>query len=277
MFSVPQAMRFSVLGIFALLFCSCDIFGTAGGFFISEDDEAQLGAEFDRQLRDSAKAEYPVFVANSPARQQFEAYVTGLAQEILKAVPASERPGYSFKFTIIDADVQNAFAVPGGYVYIYTGIIRSMRDESELAGVLAHEISHVTQHHYRDALAKQAGISLLIDALVGDDQGAIKQLVAQTFFSLAGLAVTRSNESEADKFGTRDLGLIERNPLGIAKYFTRVPNPGPQWLSSHPAPENRVESVESQVEASATLKALAADSVQTNYKSRFDAMTAVIR
>jgi predicted Zn-dependent protease len=152
-----------------------------------------------------------------------------------------------------------------------------MRDESELAGVLAHEISHVTQHHYRDALAKQAGISLLIDALVGDDQGAIKQLVAQTFFSLAGLAVTRSNESEADKFGTRDLGLIERNPLGIAKYFTRVPNPGPQWLSSHPAPENRVESVESQVEASATLKALAADSAQTNYKSRFDAMTAVIR
>jgi beta-barrel assembly-enhancing protease len=173
--------------------------------------------------------------------------------------------------------VQNAFAVPGGYVYIYTGIIKSMRDESELAGVLGHEISHVTQHHYRDALAKQAGIALLIDALVGDVAGAIMRLVAQTFFSLAGLAVTRSNESEADQYGTRDVGLIQRNPLGIAKYFSRVPNPGPQWLSSHPATENRVGDVQSQVSSSATLKVLAADSAVTNYKSRFDAMTAVIR
>jgi predicted Zn-dependent protease len=277
MFSAPRAMRFSVLGICALFFCSCDIFGTAGSFFISENDEAQLGAEFDRQLRDSAKAEYPVFNDNTPARKEFKAYVEGIAQEIVNAIPKGERPGYDFTFTIIDADVQNAFAVPGGYVYIYTGIIRSMRDESELAGVLGHEISHVTQHHYRDALAKQAGIALLIDALVGDDAGAIRQLVAQTFFSLAGLAVTRSNESEADQYGTRDMGLIGRNPLGIAKYFTRVPNPGPQWLSSHPAPANRVESVENQVNGSTSLKALAADSAQTNYKSRFDAMTAVIR
>jgi predicted Zn-dependent protease len=278
MFSLPlKSMRLAALGACAFLFCSCDIFGTAGGFFISEDDEVQLGAEFDQQLRDSAKAEYPIFVANNAARTEFQNYVTGLAQEIVAKLPEDERPGYTFKFAIIDKDVQNAFAVPGGYVYIYTGIIKTMRDESELTGVLAHEISHVTQHHYRDALAKQVGISLLISALVDDDAGAIKQLVAQTFFSLSALAVTRSNESEADKYGTKDLGLVQRNPLGIAKFFSRQPDAGFEWLSTHPAPPNRVSDIQAQVNSSTTLKALVADSAVTNYKTRFDQMTAVIR
>jgi predicted Zn-dependent protease len=166
--------------------------------------------------------------------------------------------------------------VPGGYVYIYTGIIKTMKDESELVGVLGHEISHVVWHHYRDALAKTAGMGLLLDALLGDDAGKLAQLVAGSFFQLAALKVSRSNEAEADHYGTIYTGKAGRNPLGIAKYFSRAQSFTPAWISSHPDPGDRVEEVTDQVNADPALKALAADTSK-NFTTEFMAKTAVLR
>ena len=276
----PSLVRLVLAPALALgVFVQCSFFGLAGPLLVSESDEARLGAEFDRQLRTDpeAKKEYPVFAANTPERKAFQDYVIGLANEVYNAVPKKERPEYPFTFTLIDADVQNAFAVPGGYVYIYTGIVKSMRDEAELVGVLGHEVAHVTRHHYRDALAKQVGLSLVVQALAGDDAGKLTQFVGQTFGALASLSVSRGNETDADEYGTRYTATTGRNPLGIAKYFERVKNPGPAWLSTHPAPKNRVETVKAQVRRSEKYSTLAADSARTNYKERFDRLTAVIR
>jgi len=254
-----------------LLLCQCDLFDSAGSLFVSEQDEMELGAEFDSQLRntDSGKVEFPVYNANTATKLAFQNYVTSLADSIVKAIPSSEKPGYSFKFTLIDKNIVNAFAVPGGYVYIYTGIIKNMQDESELAGVLGHEISHVTLHHYRDAMMKDAALSLLVKVLVGNDSSQLKQLVAGSLYQLAALKVSRSNESEADESGTRYEGAIGRNPMGIAKFFSRMSDQIPDWISTHPAPEDRVAAVTAEVNGDATLKAIAADSARTNYKSRF--------
>jgi predicted Zn-dependent protease len=275
-----KLLRFAFVPVFSVvLLAQCAFFGYAGPLLVSESDEARLGAEFDAQLRTDpeARKEYPVFMATTAERQAFQNYVINLANEVYAKVPAKERPGYAFKFTLIDADVQNAFAVPGGYVYIYTGIIKSMKDESELAGVIGHEIAHVTRHHYRDALAKQAGLSIVLQALLGNEPGQLTQVVAQTFGALASLSVSRDNESDADEAGTKYLASTGRNPLGIAKYFERVKNPGPQWLSTHPAPANRVETIKAQVRTNSTYSSLAANAAVTDYKSRFDQMTAVIR
>jgi predicted Zn-dependent protease len=275
-----RLMRWLVIPFLSVtLFTNCAMMSWAGPMLVSEADEAKLGAEFDAQLRTDpeARKEYPIFLANTPERKAFQDYVIGLAQQVHAAIPAGDKPGYAFTYTLIDADVQNAFAVPGGYVYIYTGIVKSMKDESELVGVLGHEISHVTRHHYRDALAKQAGMSALYQVLLGDDAGQLTQVVAQAFGTLASLSVSRDNESDADKYGTKYTAAMQRNPLGIAKYFERVKNPGPQWLSTHPAPANRVETVKAQVANSSSYSALAANAAVTDYKSRFDQMTAVIR
>ena len=257
--------------------CSCDFFGTTGALFISEQDEIKLGTQFDTRLRtnDTARAEFPLYQprAGRPDDTLFQAYVTNLAQEVLAAVPASERPDFPFKFTIIDKDIENAFAVPGGYVYIYTGIIKKMRDESELTGVLGHEIAHVTQHHYRDAMAKDAALGLLVQALVGNDSSQLVQLVAGSFFQLAELKVSRGNESEADEFGTKYEGRTGRNPLGIAKFFSRISGQGFAWFSSHPDPPDRVQNVTAQVGRDAALTLLAQDSLRTNYQARFAAGT----
>ncbi len=259
-----------------LMHCSCDVFGTAGSLLVSEDDETKLGAEFNAHLRDSAKVEFPLYVAKTAQDTVFQNYVTGIAKEIVAAIPADEKPSYGFTFTIIDKNVENAFAVPGGYVYIYTGIIKKMQDESELTGVLGHEIAHVTQHHYRAQMAKQAGLSTLIQVLVGNQPGQLTQLVAGSFFQLAGLKMSRENEADADSHGTDYEGLVKRNPLGIAKYFSRV-DPTSTWFSTHPSPDTRVADITAEVNSSATLKALAADSTTNNYTTKFLQNTAAIR
>jgi predicted Zn-dependent protease len=259
--------------------CSCDFFGATGALLISEGDEMRLGRQFDSTLvnTDSGKIQFPIYAPKSADSQKVVTYVTDLAKEILQGIPKDDRPDYDFKFTLIDQNVVNAFAVPGGYVYIYTGIIKNMKDESELACVLGHEIAHVTQHHYRDAMAKEAGLSFLVQVLLGNDAGQLAKLVGQTFYSLAGLQVSQGNESEADYYGTKYAGNIKRNPLGVAKFFGRMPEEGLPWFSTHPAPKNRVKDVQAEVGESSTLKALAADSATTDYKSRFLEATTALR
>jgi predicted Zn-dependent protease len=132
----------------------------------------------------------------------------------------------------------------------------------------------VVWHHYRDALAKTAGMGVLLDALLGDDAGKLAQLVAGSLFQLAALKVSRSNESEADHYGTIYCAAADRNPLGIAKYFSRAPAGGPTWVSSHPGSGDRVDDVTAQVNASSTLKAKTGSAY--DYTSRFLEMRAVV-
>ncbi len=259
------------------LFSSCTLFDSISTLFVTEQDEVKLGTEFDQQLHDSTRT-FPVYnPGNSAAKLAFQNYVTHLAASVLAGIPAGKKPGYPFKFTLIDQDIDNAFAVPGGFVYIYTGIIKHMQNESELAGVLGHEIAHVTQHHYRDAMVKQQGLSLLVQALVGDDAGKITELVASSFVQLTSLQISQGNESDADAYGTRYEAAIGRNPMGIANFFSRMQDQGIAILSTHPQPSSRVADVTAEVNGDATLQALAADSLNTNYKSRFEQYVGPIR
>ncbi|MEN9355134.1 MAG: hypothetical protein RL318_2459, partial [Fibrobacterota bacterium] len=170
------------------------------------------------------------------------------------AIPASEMPGYSFqKVQLIDRpDVVNAFAVPGGYVYVFTGTLKAMENESELAAVLGHEITHVTHHHYRDQLAKQYGLQTLVSMLEGDSSS-----VSQIAQSLLNLKHSRDDEFDADKGATSLAGDAGWNPLGVANFFARMGGSGIDWLLTHPDSKDRVDAVTAQVKESAVLSALA--------------------
>jgi predicted Zn-dependent protease len=267
-------------GALLLTHCSCDFFGTAGALLVSENDELRLGQQFDARLRtnDTVKAEYPVFKPRKehPEDVEFQNYVVGLGNEIVAALPEEEKLSYPFTFTILDTNIENAFAVPGGYVYIYTGIIHNMKDESELVGVLGHEISHITRHHYRKSMSEDAAFSLLLQALVGNDSSALVQLVAGSFKSLTLLKASRNNEADADYYGTLKAGLVKRNPLGIAKFFGRVKSQGFAFFSTHPDPGDRVGDVTDEVNTSGILKPIADDSAATNYRTRFQLKAAPI-
>ncbi|MEK7392736.1 MAG: M48 family metalloprotease, partial [Fibrobacterota bacterium] len=158
-----------------------------------------------------------------------------------------------FTIKVLDADEINAFALPGGFFYVNKGVILAAENEAEMAGPMAHEIAHVTRHHYRDALIKVYGINMLADVLAGSDStNQLKAFVKQGFTTLASLKVSRSNESDADTYGTRYLGFAGWDPYGISDLFARMPSSGFAWLSTHPAPTNRVKDVKDLVNSEGT-------------------------
>ncbi len=244
----PWLSAILLFGISALL-STCSSKGAAN-LLIPVSDEEKLGAEFHDQL-EAKPDSFPVFKADTEAEKAFKNYIEGVFESVLHSVPSDDMPEYQseFKLTIVDQDIQNAFAVPGGYIYIYTGIIKEFEDESELAGVLAHEIAHVTQRHYARSMLKSAAYSLLLDALLGDNSQ-LAAFVKTGFGVLAGTYMSRDHEKEADDYGTQYLVSSGRNPRGISSFFARQNHPGwhPEVLSTHPSAENRVTAVNEQVD-----------------------------
>ncbi len=241
------------LPVFISTCSECSPSGVVGAVLISDKDEAELGAEFHFQLKNDAdkKLEYPILnPGTNIQKQNLKAYLDSVFQSVMNSIPSKDMPDYEFTFTIIDKDVANAFAVPGGYVYIYTGIVKEMLSESELAGVIGHEIAHVTLHHYRRTATKQAMVGTILNAIAGKEAGALTELVLGSFGFLAAQYVSRDFEYEADARGTDYLFLSGRHPRGIADFFSRMDEnfgylePVVEATSTHPLSSERVSAVD---------------------------------
>lgn len=276
-------IRLATLVMFASVFFTCSSNTVLNVLVIDEKGEQKIGKEFDTQLR-ADPTEYPLFKPGTdPKKVAFKAYIDSVFGTIIDAAiaatPESERLDYlsrsDFTFTIIDKDVVNAFAVPGGYVYIYTGIMKAMNDESELAGVLGHELAHVQRRHYAKSQVKGALVGALADAVAGDDAGALTTAVKNAFGLLSGTYISREHEAESDKYGTTYLGTSGRNPHGIATFFGRMENSNIGWISTHPQPTNRVIEVNKQIDASTALKAT--DTEALKFEARYTANVAAIK
>jgi predicted Zn-dependent protease len=168
----------------------------------------------------------------------------------------SDRPDKSFTFVVIDQPIVNAFAAPGGVIALYSGLILAADDENEVAGVLAHEIAHITQLHlYRAMESQQAmtipiALAMLALVLVGGGSGeAIQTAVmgAQAASIQAQIFFTRQNEYEADRIGISTLSRAGYDPAGMAEFFekmgrlTRAMGEGPpEYLRTHPVSVSRI-------------------------------------
>jgi predicted Zn-dependent protease len=204
---------------------------------MSEAEEAAIGMQQDAEIRRE------MGVYNDRALQD---YVNDVGQQIARV---SHRPNLPWTFTIVDSPAINAFALPGGYVYITRGILAYLDDESELAGVLGHEIGHVTARHAAQAYTRQAEANLGLTIL------GIFVPSTQPFSNLgaSGLSVLflkngREAELEADRLGVEYGSGAGFDPDGVPRFLATLQRVDamsdrgmPNWLSTHPDPGSRVE------------------------------------
>ncbi len=204
------------------------------------EDDIRLGQQVSQEI-ESKPSEFPIL----PERGNEEAYryIRSMTRNILNSGKVRYKNEFKWAIKIIDDDkTLNAFATPGGYIYVYTGLIKFLDTEDQLAGVLGHEIAHADRRHSTRQLTRSVGISVLIDAALGKS-GAVTQ-IAQ---GLLSLKFSRSHETEADAYSVTYLcGTHDYNPSGAAGFFKKIGSKGspPEFLSTHPNPTNRVQKIE---------------------------------
>jgi predicted Zn-dependent protease len=219
--------------------------GDTSLIIISDEEEVAIGKEVDADVRSKEK----IF-----GDAQWQSYLNEVGQKI---VSVSDRQGIEYHFAVIESDQINAFATPGGYVYFYTGILKLMEDESEMAAVLAHEISHVVARHSVQHLQKALGIQLLASVALGEKSaGALGQVTGV----LAGLWLNgygRSYELQADEYGVHYMKEAGYNPDGARTMFHKLATlsgGGEQgWFekltTSHPDTQERLTKINAQIAA----------------------------
>lgn len=161
--------------------------------------------------------------------------------DVLRPLLAHQPPGYHFEYTVADDPSVNAMAMPGGYITVNMGLLNELKRSEELAGVLAHELAHVTERHATRRMASRLGWLTLISMLFGGtDVATLAHLAAE----LAATAYDRGQESDADTVGLRTLAAAHIDPRGVADLFDRLATDQPSLpalFASHPDPGQRAE------------------------------------
>lgn len=184
--------------------------------------------------------------------RELQAYVTRIGESMAKT---SERPNLPWTFRIVDDPVVNAFALPGGFIYVTRGMLAYAENEAELAGVIGHEIGHVTAKHSVNQMSKQqlAQIGLAAGSILEPDIQKYGQLIG-TGLGLLFLKFSRDDEREADDLGLRYMVRDGYDPEmmdDIFQVFERMQQQSgsalPSWLSTHPSPEDRIQRIRKEV------------------------------
>lgn len=230
--------------------------GSPADAVLSKNDEARLGRSIMQQIRREGN------IVEDP---QVAEYVNDIGHRI--AARANEQGNHKFSFFVIDDPSINAFALPGGFIGVHTGLLEATRNEDELAGVLAHEASHVTQRHIARAIHSSQRQSLLSTALMlgvllAGVAGAGGDVIQGGLATTQGMAAqqqinfTRSNEYEADRVGISALAEAGFDPQGMASFFevisrnaTHPDSRLPEFLRTHPVSSARIAESRSRARA----------------------------
>jgi predicted Zn-dependent protease len=213
---------------------------------VSVEDEIQIG----RQANAQVHKQVPEL-----GDAQTVAYVRGLAQRLVRSAPG---PRYPYSFEVADYREINAFALPGGPVWVHRGVIHAATNESQVAGVVAHEIAHIAQRHAADQLTKAMianwGLGVL-GAFLGNSGGAsAAQVAARLMAGGVFLKFSRDDEREADRIGAQIMRRAGWNANGMIELFeilqreaTRDPGRVELFFSSHPSPGDRIARLQAEV------------------------------
>ena len=208
----------------------------AGPFSVSPAKERRIGQEAAADIEKNAP------IVSGP--------VADWVERIGKRLAAVSNPEFQYDFHVIDSPEINAFCLPGGHVYVYTGLRKVVKTDDELASVLAHEITHAEEHHYAKASAKSSGRGTLLT--IGSILLGLPPAAGQAV-GLIDLSMTqkysRSNEYQADREGLARMERAGFDPNAMVSVLQRLSNEedtdsGFQWMSDHPEGKKRVVAIE---------------------------------
>lgn len=234
-------------GVLALLLGACatnPVTGRRELSLVSESQEIAMGLQAAKEAA-SQMGVYP--------DSQLQRYVNSVGMPMAKA---SERPSLPWSFTVIDDPVVNAFALPGGPLFVTRGILAYMNSEAQLASVLGHEIGHVTAKHSVNQMsrAQLAQIGLVGAMIVKPELAQFGEL-GSTALSLMFLKFGRDDETQADELGFRYMTAQAYEPGEMTEMFRTLARTSggssdtPEWLSTHPDPGNRVNKTQERIAA----------------------------
>jgi len=229
------------LMVSALTYQSCDEDGDFNIFSLKQDRE--FGEEFDKQLRNSG--EYNI-LSESQYPNAYD-HLKRIKNNLLQSDEFIHKEDFTWEVTIIkDDEVLNAFAVPGGKMYFYTGLIKYLDNEAQFGGVMAHEMAHIDKRHTTERMTKQYGYQLLVSALLGDNPSLLEEIATELAKGLGNLYYSRQDEYEADEYAVKFSADTELYPKGVAGFFEKLEGSSrpPEFLSTHPNPENRIENID---------------------------------
>jgi len=211
---------------------------------------AEQDVELGRQNAAQVRKQLPLLPDSSPITQ----YVQQLGRRLVATMP---QPTWPYEFHVVQQKDINAFALPGGPIFVNLGTIQAADNEAQLAGVMAHEMSHIYERHSTKQASKQAALQLPLGVLGGLLGGsAVGQLAAAGIgFGLGSvfLKYSRDAEAQADAVGARIMYNAGYNPVEMANFFRKLEEEGgargAQFFSDHPDPGNRVQAVEKEIAA----------------------------
>ena len=229
-----------------LILTTSGMLGCAGALsevnIFTDEEEVELGKQFSQEI------EKEVRIYNDSV---ITAYIDALGQQMARV---SKRNDITYRFKVVDSEDINAFALPGGYLYVNLGLIRASGTECELAGVLGHEIGHVVGRHGAQALTRQLGITAVTQLILGEAPDKLAELAADVVATGAMMKYSRDAEREADGFAVQEMYDAGINPEGLATFFEKLhqlrrqqPSQLEQFFSSHPQSLERVANVRAQI------------------------------
>lgn len=240
-----RSRRRAVWLVVAAALCSVAFFFWFASDLLVEFAVSRIPLEWEQKLGESAYRDFlaqQTVITEGPAMTA----VKEITHRLTDSIP--DNP-YKFEVSLVKSDVVNAFALPGGYVVVFTGLMMKAKSGEEVAGVLSHELNHVLRRHGLERIVKQIGLVAVLTILLGDPQG-LAGLMKQLGVELLTLKFGRAQETEADLLGVRLLYRAKIDPSGMIRFFERLSEQEKgrvEILSTHPMSEDRAERLKAEV------------------------------
>ncbi len=215
--------------------------------------DATLGKQTSDEIAKDPKM-YPILLEKG--NEEVYGYVRGIKNKLLATGNVEHAKDFPWEVKIInDPKTLNAFCTPGGYIYVYSGIIKYLDSEDQLAGVMGHEMGHAAKRHSMKQMYEQNALSFgsfIAAYVLGIKDSTTASTISGITTSLVGLRFSRAHETEADQMSVNYLCGTEYNAAGAAGFFKKIGNSSttPEFLSTHPSPPNRVENITANAAAS---------------------------